>query len=442
MPLLWMVSVSFMAPGEAAAFPPPLLPSEPTLDNYRDPVRHLRRRPLSLEQLPVSTLATMLALLFTVPAGYAFAKLRFTGRDAVFQALVAALVVPGQIGMLPLFLELKAMGLVNSYAGALVPWLAGIFGIFLVRQFCLSIPTEMLEAARIDGASEWLIFRRIVLPTLKPVLVTLALFVFLGSWNDFMWPLIILADQDLYTLPVALAALSREHVQDNELMMAGSVVTVLPVLILFLALQRHYLERPARRERQGMRRLAILAGADLAGRRRTALVHDPMDNAAGVAGEGFGQRRGFEPAAAGKAGRSTSTISARCRAMAICAARPASTLPRNFEIRFRCEGRGGRNDLQMKLTDGDNVWWKVWRNSRPPAEWQRSRCPRGEIQFAWGPADDKSLRHAAGSSSSSPAIVTVVRGRLLLMTSASSLGLAIRWLPPPARIKPTMQLRR
>jgi len=183
-----------------------------------------------------------LALTFTVPAGYAFAKLRFTGRNAVFQALVGALVVPGQIGMLPLFLELKAMGLVNSYGGVLVPWLANIFGIFLVRQFCLSIPTEMIEAARVDGASEWMIFRRIVLPTLKPVLVTLALFVFLGSWNDFMWPLIILADQDLYTLPVALAALSREHVQDNELMMAGSVVTVLPVLVLFLILQRHYLD--------------------------------------------------------------------------------------------------------------------------------------------------------------------------------------------------------
>ncbi len=241
MPLLWMVSVSFMAPGEAAAFPPPLFPKEPTLENYRTLFGTYGIGRYLANSIFVSTLATILALLFVVPAGYAFAKLRFTGREAVFQALVAAMVVPGQIGMLPLFLELKAMGLVNSYAGALVPWLAGIFGIFLVRQFCLSIPTELLEAARIDGASEGLILRKIVLPALKPVLITLALFIFLGSWNDFMWPLIVLADQDLYTLPVALAALSREHVQDNELMMAGSVVTVVPVLILFLALQRHYL---------------------------------------------------------------------------------------------------------------------------------------------------------------------------------------------------------
>lgn len=241
-PLLWMVSVSLMQPGAAAQFPPPLLPAHPTLDNYRTLFADYGIGRYALNSLLVSTLATGLALLFVVPAGYAFAKLRFRGRDAIFQALVAALVIPGQIGMLPLFLELKAMGLVNSYAGALVPWLAGIFGIFMVRQFCLGIPDELIEAARIDGAGEGMILRRIILPVLKPILVTLALFVFLGSWNDFMWPLIVLADQDLYTLPVALAALSREHVQDNELMMAGSVVTTLPVLVLFLALQRHYLD--------------------------------------------------------------------------------------------------------------------------------------------------------------------------------------------------------
>ena len=241
-PLLWMVSVSFMAPGEAAQFPPPLLPAAPTLENYRQLFVVYGIGRYFGNSLLLATLATGLALLFVVPAGYAFAKLRFQGRDATFRALVAALVVPGQIGMLPLFLELKSMGLVNSYAGALVPWLAGIFGIFLVRQYCLSLPDEMLEAARVDGASEGRIFLTIVLPTLRPVIVTLALFVFLGSWNDFMWPLIVLSDQSLYTLPVALASLSREHVQDNELMMAGSVVTTLPVLILFLALQRHYMD--------------------------------------------------------------------------------------------------------------------------------------------------------------------------------------------------------
>lgn len=240
-PLAWMVSVSFMATGEASAFPPPLWPKTWTLDHYRDLFLSQGMGRYLWNSLALATLGTALALLFTVPAGYAFAKLRFRGRERLFQLLVAALVVPAQIGTLPLFLMLKSMGLVNTYAGALVPWLASIFGLFLVRQYALSIPDEMLEAARIDGASEGQIFRRVVLPTLQPIIVTLALFVFLGSWNDFLWPLIVLTDQSNYTLPVALAALSREHVQDVELMMAGAVITVAPVLILFLALQRYYI---------------------------------------------------------------------------------------------------------------------------------------------------------------------------------------------------------
>ena len=240
-PLLWMLSVSFMSTGEAANFPPPLVPTRWTLDHYRDLFVNQGMGRYMVNSLALATMATGLALLFTVPAGYAFAKLRFAGRDRLFQLLIGALDIPAQIGTLPLFLMLKSMGLVNTYAGALVPWLASIFGLFLIRQYALSIPDEMLEAARIDGASESQIFRRIVLPTLTPILVTLGLFVFLGSWNDFLWPLIILTDQSNYTLPVALAALSREHVQDVELMMAGAVITVAPVLILFLALQRFYI---------------------------------------------------------------------------------------------------------------------------------------------------------------------------------------------------------
>ena len=144
--------------------------------------------------------------------------------------------------MLPLFLMLKPLGLINTYGGAIVPAMASIFGIFLVRQFARGIPDDLLEAARIDGAERVPhLPRPIVVPLLKPVLATLAIFSFLGSWNDFMWPLIVLTDDALHTLPVALAGLSREHVQDSELMMAGSVVTVLPVLLLFLALQRQYM---------------------------------------------------------------------------------------------------------------------------------------------------------------------------------------------------------
>ena len=240
-PLLWMLSASLMAPGEASTYPPPLLPARPTLQHYHELFGHVGLGRQALNSLLISVLATLLSLAFNLSAGYAFAKLRFAGRERIFRTLLAALVIPGQVAMMPLFLMLKQMGLVNTYAGALVPWLAGVFGIFLVRQYAMGLPDDILEAARIDGAGEWRIFRSIVLPLLKPIVVTLAVLVFLGSWNDFMWPLIVLTDRELQTLPVALAGLSREHVQDTELMMAGSVLTVLPVLLLFLVLQRHYM---------------------------------------------------------------------------------------------------------------------------------------------------------------------------------------------------------
>ena len=241
-PLAWMLSVSFMTPGEASHFPPPLLPSHPTLANYRELFAQAGIGRYFANSVMLAVAATLLSLMFNVGAGYAFAKLRFRGRERIFKLLLGALVIPGQVAMLPLFLILKQMGLVNTYIGVLVPAAASIFGIFLVRQYALTIPDALLEAARLDGASEFRIFRSIVLPLLSPILVTLSIFSFLGSWNDFMWPLIVLTDKDLYTLPVALASLSREHVQDNEMMMAGSVLTVVPVLLLFLGLQRYYIQ--------------------------------------------------------------------------------------------------------------------------------------------------------------------------------------------------------
>jgi multiple sugar transport system permease protein len=241
-PLFWMVSVSLMPAVEANQYPPRLLPSIPTLEHYHVLFTRLDMARYVFNSTLLAALTTFLSVLINALAGYAFAKLRFRGRDTIFTGLLAAMVVPGQVGMLPLFLMLKHMGLVNTYAGVVVPGMASIFGIFLVRQYALSVPDSLLDAARIDGAGEWHIFRSLVLPLCKPILVTLAIFTFMGSWNDFMWPLIILTDHKLYTLPVALANLLGEHAQDTELMMAGAVLTVLPVLVLFLALQRYYIE--------------------------------------------------------------------------------------------------------------------------------------------------------------------------------------------------------
>jgi multiple sugar transport system permease protein len=241
-PLLWMLSVSFMQPGEASRFPPPLLPARATLANYHELFVRAGMGRYLFNSFAIATALTLLSLAFNLSAGYAFAKLQFRGRERIFQLLLGALVVPAQVAMIPLFLMMKWLHLVNSYGGVIVPALASVFGIYLVRQYARSIPDELLEAARLDGAREWHIFLRIVLPLLKPIIVTLTIFTFLASWNDFMWPLIVLSDQGWQTAPVALAGLAREHVQDNELMMAGSVVTTLPVLILFLILQRHYIQ--------------------------------------------------------------------------------------------------------------------------------------------------------------------------------------------------------
>lgn len=249
-PLLWMINVSLMPKGAATSYPPPFWPAHPTFDNYRELLfaqASATNGSISykiglaiLNSLLLASLATALGLALTVPAGYAFAKLRFRGRAKLLQALLALAVVPTQVAMLPLFLMLKWAGLVNSYAGVLAPGLAGVYGVLFIRQATLAIPDEMLDAARIDGATEWRVFTAVVLPLLRPIVVTLALFTFLASWSDFLWPLIILTDQKLYTLPVALAAISREHAGDVELMMAGAVVTTAPVLLLFVAMQRYY----------------------------------------------------------------------------------------------------------------------------------------------------------------------------------------------------------
>ena len=241
-PLLWMVSASFMATGEASSFPPALVPHHPTFEHYRDLFGRLDVGRYAFNSALVAVVTTICALAINASAGYAFAKLRFRGRDQTFRILAAGLAIPVQVAMLPLFLLIKSLGLVNNYGGVIVPGLASIFGIFLVRQYALAIPDDLLDAARIDGASEFRVFRSIVLPTIKPVLATLALWTFLATWNDFMWPLIVLSDDRKYTLPVALAGLVGEHAQDVELMMAGAVVTVLPVLTLFLFLQRYYVE--------------------------------------------------------------------------------------------------------------------------------------------------------------------------------------------------------
>lgn len=241
LPLIWMVMASFMPSGDASSVPPPFFPRKVTLDQYIGLFTRLHLGRSLFNSALLSIVVTFISLVVNSMAGYAFAKYRFRGRAPLFKLLIASMVIPAQVTMLPLFLLLNKLGLINTYFGVIIPGMASIFGIFLIRQFALSIPDSLLEAARMDGAGDFRVYWSVILPLCKPILVTLAIFTFMGTWNDFLWPLIVMTDDSMYTLPVALANLAGEHVQDTELMMAGSVMTVLPVLVVFAAVQKYYL---------------------------------------------------------------------------------------------------------------------------------------------------------------------------------------------------------
>jgi multiple sugar transport system permease protein len=241
-PFIWMIGASFMFDGKASVFPPIFLPDPFTLTQYHILFQRLNVWRNFFNSLFLSTIVTLLYITFTSMAGYAFAKYRFAGKKVLFNLLLSSMIIPSQVTMLPLFLLLKSMGFINTYMAIIIPGLANIFGIFLIRQYCISIPDSLIEAARMDGATDFQIYRKVIIPLAIPILVTLAIFSFLGTWNDFLWPLIALTDDSMYTLPVALANLMLEHTKNPELMMAGSVVTIIPVIIVFLALQKYYIK--------------------------------------------------------------------------------------------------------------------------------------------------------------------------------------------------------
>jgi multiple sugar transport system permease protein len=243
-PLLWMALSAFKTKKDLTASPPVWLPSQWTLSNFSQLLDQLDMPRYFMNSLIVAVLVTVCNLLFCSMVGYALAKLDFTGRSRVFGIVLIALMVPGNLLILPLYVLMNKLSLIDTYAGLVLPFAAGAFGVFLMRQFVQSVPDELLEAARIDGAGEWYIFFRIVLPLVKPALATLAIFTFLGSWNNFVWPLIATNDPGKYTLPVALATFAndpnRTIAGGNGMLMAGSLLVVLPVLVVFIALQRHF----------------------------------------------------------------------------------------------------------------------------------------------------------------------------------------------------------
>lgn len=242
-PFLWMVLSAFKTEKELGASPTVWIPREWTLVHFQKLLRLLDMGLHFFNSALVATVVTACNLVFCSMLGYALAKLRFAGRRPVFALVLGALMVPGNLMLMPMFVMVSKMGLVDSYAALILPFAAGAFGVFLMRQFMLGIPDELLEAARIDGAGEWFIFWRIAMPLVKPALATLAIFTFLQSWNNFLWPLVATDDPDKYTLPVALATFAIDPTKtngSNGVLMAGAFLVVLPVLLVFILLQRYF----------------------------------------------------------------------------------------------------------------------------------------------------------------------------------------------------------
>jgi putative chitobiose transport system permease protein len=239
-PLLWLMSTALKSPTEnILQSPAQLLPQQPTFNNF---IRVWRSLPFG-QYLYNSTLVAMLTvglnLLFCSLAAYPLARLSFVGRKSIFLAIISTIMIPFQIVMIPLYILTVQLGLRNTYLGIIFPSLASAFGIFLLRQAFMSVPKEIEEAARMDGSSELGLWWHIMLPAIRPALVTLAIFVFIGSWSDFLWPLIVIQDESLYTLPLGVAKLAGTFSLDWRLVAAGSIISIAPILLLFLFLQRY-----------------------------------------------------------------------------------------------------------------------------------------------------------------------------------------------------------
>jgi multiple sugar transport system permease protein len=242
-PFIWMVVSSFKPEAEVRAVPPTWWPETVTTDNYAQLFTQLDFPTYFANSAIVATVVAAGNMVFCSMLGYALAKLDFPGKKVVFALVLGTLMVPGVVTFIPLFVLTTNIGLANSLPGMILPFLAGPFGVFLMRQYILTIPDELIQAARVDGAGELRIFFSIVLPLCGPAVATLGVLTFLTSWNNFLWPLVIATSEDKFTLPVALALYSTgQNATQYGLLLAGSVVVVLPVLVVFLVLQRRIMQ--------------------------------------------------------------------------------------------------------------------------------------------------------------------------------------------------------
>lgn len=241
-PIVWVVFSSFKNGSELFAWPPSLFPQNPTLENYSLAFSKGDFGVFFGNSAFVAIVSTLLTVVINIMAGYAFAKYQFPGRDIIFVLFIATLMLPLEVIMIPIFQVVKAFGMYNSLWGIIIPPAATPTGVFLARQFFLSIPNELLEAARIDGAAERRIFISLIIPIAKPVMSVLAIFAFMWRWNDFMWPLLVIRDMDKYTVQLALSSFNGQFSVDWNSLLAMTVVGMIPVLVVFLIFQKQFVK--------------------------------------------------------------------------------------------------------------------------------------------------------------------------------------------------------
>lgn len=259
-PLYWLFNTALTPASATVKLPPEIIPREPTLQNFADIVRASGTGRLRLFGQPstilmprlllwflntafITIFSTLVHLLFDAMAGYALGKRKFPGSRIYFAMILAALMIPGQVTLVPLYLMVTEMKLINSYSGVILPGLADVIGIFLLKQFIQTLPSELEEAARIDGASEWGIFARIIIPLSAPALAVTAIFAFQRYWNAFLWPLVVLQSPDLFTLQVGLSFIHTSEFGTNYgLLMSGAALAAVPMILFFFAFQRYFMQ--------------------------------------------------------------------------------------------------------------------------------------------------------------------------------------------------------
>lgn len=240
LPFLWMLGASFKPESDIFGYPLRLQPTHPTFANYVGIWHELPFFRLLVNSVVFAGGVTVCSVFFDSLAAYALARLRFPGRTIAFYLVLATLMVPFQVTLVPVFQLLFKMHWLNTYQGLIVPRATSAFGIFLLRQFFITIPRELDEAAQAEGASEWYIYSRIMLPLAKPALATLAVFYFMNNWNDFLWPLVVTSTTNMRTLPAGLTLFAGEYVVEHGVLMAGALISLLPLAVAFALAQRYF----------------------------------------------------------------------------------------------------------------------------------------------------------------------------------------------------------